>query len=124
VYRMIAGGTLKKSCTRKISYKDQLAYRIVDQKNLVRKGSKYEDPYLVPCTTSSQGGGIDELALAQDPEMMSRLRSSGCANFILAVKLSAEEVDPEDRLTASERQSVEDELRLRRMHVTAMDGQQ
>ncbi|KAJ5602723.1 hypothetical protein N7537_005679 [Penicillium hordei] len=124
VYRMIAGGTFEEKLHAKNLFKSQLAYRIVDQKNLVRKGSKYEDPYLVPCTTSSQGGGIDELALAQDPEMMSRLRSSGCANFILAVKLSAEEVDPEDRLTASERQSVEDELRLRRMHVTAMDGQQ
>lgn len=122
VYRMIAGGTFEEKLHAKNLFKSQLAYRIVDQKNLVRKGSKYEDPYLVPCTTSSQGGGIDELALAQDPEMMNRLKSSECASFILAVKLSAEEVDPEDRLTTSERQSVEDELRLRRMHITSMDG--
>ncbi|KAF4764222.1 hypothetical protein HAV15_000847 [Penicillium sp. str.  len=122
VYRMIAGGTFEEKLHAKNLFKSQLAYRIVDQKNLVRKGSKYEDPYLVHCTTSSQSGGIDELALAQDPEMMNRLGSSECARFILAVKLSAEEVDPEDRLTVSERQSVEDELRLRRMQITSVDG--
>ncbi|CAI7609573.1 unnamed protein product [Penicillium viridicatum] len=122
VYRMIAGGTFEEKLHAKNLFKSQLAYRIVDQKNLVRKGSKYEDPYLVPCTTSSQSGGIDELALAQDPEMMNRLGSSKCASFILAVKLSAEEVDPEDRLTVSERQSVEDELRLRRLRITSMGG--
>ncbi|CAI7604194.1 unnamed protein product [Penicillium glandicola] len=120
VYRMIAAGTFEEKLYSKNVFKSQLAYRVVDQKNVVRQGSKNEDPYLAHCETSSQQCGVDDLAIAQDPGIMKKLKSSRCANYILAVKLSGEELDPEDRLTVAERQTVEDELRLRRLRITSL----
>ncbi|KAJ5512353.1 SNF2-related protein [Penicillium fimorum] len=113
VYRLIAGGTIEEKMYGKTVFKSQLAGRLLDDKHIARMGSKAEDKYLVPWEESTQKGGIDKLASDKDAEMMQRLRSE-CAESILSIKLCGEELDPEDRLTVEEQQSVEDALELRR----------
>ncbi|KAJ5198850.1 SNF2-related protein [Penicillium cf. griseofulvum] len=114
VYRLIAGGTIEEKMYGKTVFKSQLAGRLLDDKHIARMGSKAEDKYLIPWQESSQKGGIDELASEKDAEMMERLRSSDCAESILSIKLCGDELDPEDRLTVAEQQSVAEALELRR----------
>lgn len=120
VYRMIAGGTFEEKLYRRNVFKSQLACRVVDKKNTIRTGSNSEDPYLAQWSVSSQQGGIDKAALEKDPGMMDRLQSCGCANAILRISLCGDEIDPEDMLTLAERQTVEDELRLRHLRLDSM----
>ncbi|KAJ5165353.1 SNF2-related protein [Penicillium coprophilum] len=118
VYRLIAGGTIEEKMYGKTVFKSQLAGRLLDDKHIARMGSKFEEKYLVPWVESSQKGGIDDLASEKDAEMMERLRSR-CAESILSIKLCGEELDPDDRLTVAEQQSVEDALRLRRLQMSS-----
>ncbi|KAJ5518023.1 hypothetical protein N7453_000445 [Penicillium expansum] len=111
VYRMIAGGTFEEKIYGMNIFKSQLAYRMVDKKSPVRIGLKSDDPYLARCTTSAQKRGIDKLALEQDSEMMHGLHL--CESARLSSPSSSRGGGGGDRLTAAERQSVEDELRLR-----------
>ncbi|KAJ5958322.1 SNF2-related protein [Penicillium vulpinum] len=120
VYRLIAGGTYEEKLYAKNVFKSQLAYRIVDKKNLIRQGSNSDSTYLASYTESSQHGGIDDTAVEKDPKVMEGLRSSECAHSILSIKLSSQEIDPQDRLTVIERQSVEDQLHLRRLRIASV----
>jgi SNF2 family DNA or RNA helicase len=113
VYRLIAGGTIEEKMYGKTVFKSQLAGRLLDDKHIARMGSKAEDKYLIPWQESSQKGGIDELASEKDAGMMERLRSK-CAESILSIKLCGDELDPEDRLTVAEQQSVAEQLERRR----------
>ncbi|KAJ5795057.1 SNF2 family helicase/ATPase [Penicillium paradoxum] len=117
VYRLVGAGTFEEKIYGMAIFKSQLALRLVDHKNVTREGSKSRDRFLVHCTQSSHDGGIDDLAMAKDPGMMGSLKVAECARYILEVKLRSNEIDPNDSLTSAERQTVEDELHLRRLRI-------
>jgi SNF2 family DNA or RNA helicase len=110
VYRMVSGGTVEEKIYGKTVFKKQLACRVIDRKNVAREGTASDRwQYLVPWESSKQRGGIEFQAHTCDPEMMSRLMNSACARYILKVRLSGDEVDPEDLLTAEDERVVEQE---------------
>ncbi|KGO78123.1 Helicase, C-terminal [Penicillium italicum] len=119
VYRMVAAGTVEEKIYNKTIFKSQLAGRLLDDEHVARMGSKVLERYLVPWQESVHKGGIEETAFATDPQMMGRLRAV-CGKSILSTKLCVEEIDPEDRLTDQEQQSVEDQLRLRRLQFESL----
>ncbi|KAG0155800.1 hypothetical protein PDIDSM_2973 [Penicillium digitatum] len=119
VYRMVAAGTVEEKIYNKTIFKSQLASRLLDDEHVARMGSKALERYLVPWQASVHKGGIDETAFATDPQMMGRLKAK-CGESILSAKLCVDEIDPEDRLTAQEQQSVEDQLKLRRLHFESL----
>ncbi|KGO58488.1 Helicase, C-terminal [Penicillium expansum] len=119
VYRMVAAGTVEEKIYSKTIFKSQLAGRVLDNERVARMGSKALQQCLAPWKESDHKGGIHETAFATDPQMMGRLRAV-CGKSIVNAKLCIEEIDPEDRLTDQEKQSVEDQLRLRRLHLESL----
>ncbi|CAG8302182.1 unnamed protein product [Penicillium nalgiovense] len=97
-------------------FKSQLARRLIDDKHIARLGKKTLHQYLAPWKESSHQGGIDEIAFTKDADTMERLKSE-CTESILSIGLCSDEIDPDDELTAEERQSVEDQLKLRRLRL-------
>ncbi|OQE24891.1 hypothetical protein PENFLA_c009G02158 [Penicillium flavigenum] len=119
VYRMVAAGTLEEKIFSTTIFKSQLAGRLLDDEHVARMGSKTEEKYLVPWSKSAQQGGICPEALAKDPGTLERIKSSKCAQYILSIKQVDHEEDPDDVLTAEERKTVEDQLKLRRLRITS-----
>ncbi|KAJ5146286.1 SNF2 family helicase/ATPase [Penicillium bovifimosum] len=109
VYRLVSGGTVEEKIYGTSIFKKQLACRVVDRKNVAREGTASGLQYLVPWQPSQRRGGIEPQAHACDPEMMKALMGSECADYILKVRLSWDEIDPDDLLTAEDNQVVERE---------------
>lgn len=118
VYRLVAATTFEERVYGMAIFKSQLARRLVDHKNVTREGSRSRRDYLAPCTESSHDDDIDIIAVAKDPGMMGRLTSTGCAQQIVSIKLSSDEIDPTDSLTSAERRTVDHELQMRRLRLS------
>ncbi|CAG8886617.1 unnamed protein product [Penicillium nalgiovense] len=119
VYRMVAAGTVEEKIFSKAIFKSQLAGRLLDDEHVARMGSKGEEKYLVPWSKSAQQGGICPEALAKDPGMLERIKSSECARYIVAISQFDGQDDPDDVLTAEEQKTVEHELKLRHLRITS-----
>ena len=115
VYRLVSGGTFEQLMHKKTLFKSELAVRVVDNLNVVRGGSRNTSRYLVNCADVECGKEINAEACAKDPNVMSKILHSEVAKKIVGVTVLDDRPEQGQQLTATELQSVEDELRLRRL---------
>jgi len=113
VYRFRAGGTFEEAIYNRSIFKIQLFSRVVDQKNVVRAGSKKIEDYLfVP----KDVGQSDFTECRGKDALLDRVIDSepdAIRNLVLTETFQRE--DEEDELTAEEKQRADDEVELERL---------
>ncbi|KAJ5573641.1 SNF2 family helicase/ATPase [Penicillium hispanicum] len=108
VYRFIAAGTFEEKIFKKSVFKSQLASRVVDGKNVVRKGVQNPGQYLFPVNymAAEESPGI----AGMDPHVLDQIVPR--ANGLIRVTVLNVENDESDQLTAEESRAVAAELAL------------
>jgi len=113
VYRFRAGGTFEEAIYNRSIFKIQLFSRVVDQKNVVRAGSKKIEDYLFVPKNADQNEfpecrGKDELL-----DRVIDSEPNAIRNLVLTETFQRE--DEEDELTAEEKKRADDEVELERL---------
>lgn len=113
VYRFLAGGTFEEPMYNKSVFKTQLAFRVVDKKNPIRRASKLAKEYLFPVKPVQQKD-ISEY-IGKDPLVLDHIIKNDQGSIRRIALTETFQKEDDDRLTEQDRKDVQQELNDERL---------
>lgn len=122
VYRFLAGGTFEEVMYNKAVFKTQLAFRVVDKKNPIRRASRSTKEYLFPVKPVKQKGFSEHIG--KDPLVLDQILENDQGSIRRIALTETFQKEGDDKLTDEDRKDVQTQLsdeRLRRSDPAAYE---
>ena len=121
VYRFLAGGTFEEVIHNKAVFKTQLAVRVVDKKNPIRRASKSLGEYLFPMKEVKRED-VSEY-VGKDPKVLDKIIMDDKEGVIRRITLTETlQKEDNDKLTEEEREGVQQEIKDEHLKRTDPDA--
>lgn len=108
VYRFISGGTFEEVMHNKAVFKADMASRVVDKKNPMRKSSKWLREYLFPVKSVEQAD-ISECT-GKDTRVLDRIISSNAGTIRKIALTETFQIEDHEKLTEEEKKDAQQQL--------------